>query len=238
MTDIIHEDRDPKNSKSKPTSEPMRQQTVIQLNGTHTAPTHNLDQESFDKLSSSNNNSSSDSSTTNSTGNNNNNNANSNGNVHVNELYYHAQQFQQENCKEPKQIPLQTQVPQSPSPPKKQLQLNQSDINRSNYVPHQKTDRVVVKIKNKSITSNSKLSTKSSSQHQTSQSSQAKQVNQNGDEKSGERKGDESKLESGISSAVLAPSAPTELSQQMSNVNLNNSLLSDNGELDLLIFSQ
>jgi hypothetical protein len=126
---------------------------------------------------------------------------NSNNNIHINEFYYHAQQIQQEI--KPKEIPICIQ-PQLPS---------KSELNKNNYVPHQKTDRVVVKIKNKSINTNSNNSSKLNIKQKPSSEQNKSQL----------------KYDSG-SKATSSPS--NTLNEQITNINLNNSLLSDNDSSD------
>lgn len=72
-------------------------------------------------------------------------NTNNSSNFHVNQYYYHVQQ-----------------IKQNPN------QIIQSDLNRNNYIPHQKTDRVVA-IKNNHIINNNSKNIKKLQQQQQQQ---------------------------------------------------------------------
>ena len=73
-------------------------------------------------------------------------NTNPNGNVHINQYYFHLGELQQEADQ-----PSQTTRVELPE----QLDTSAKDLNRYNYIPHQKTDRVVA-VKNNYINGNSK----------------------------------------------------------------------------------
>ena len=130
-----------------------------------------------------------------------------NNNFHVNQYYYHVQQLQQQE--------LQNDQQQKQQKGEQIEQILEKDLNRSNYVPHQKADRVVT-VKSKAITNGKNI----------------QKMEQQKNELKSKTKSDSSKKSNRSSSSAENDKEQLKsphINQQLSSLKLNHSTSSENG---------